>query len=956
MRQLAQYQDGRLELQEVPAPVPPPGGILVRTTCSVISPGTERMKVEQARMSLLQKAKARPDQVKKVIETAKTLGWKAALAKVRNRLESPTPLGYSAAGVVVAVDELNTRFRVGDRVACGGAECAFHAEMIAVPDLLAAPVPEGVEDWQAACMTLASISMEAVRQSGARLGERVLVLGQGLVGLLATSLLKASGARVMGVDLVAERLQTSLAMGAERVANPLQSSLADEVREWTAGQGVDAVLLCVGGKGRDAADTAIECLRDRGVMVIVGIYDAELSWKTAYMKDIQVRYSRSYGPGRYDPQYEWGGQDYPIGHVRWTENRNFEACLELMRAGQLDLGPVTTRRVAFEDVVGVYDALECEVGVVVEYAGRTGILPVAGESGILPDVGKPGRMPGSHESGGTPDLRAFIPFDPTKKTEKARRNLPHWEQEGVTQFVTFRQADAISQEKLAEWRAEREVWLREHPQPWDFETEELHQRLFGDRVEQWLDQGAGSCILAREDAARVVEKAMRHFDGERYILDAYVIMPNHVHVLLKPLAGHSLSEIMHSWKSFTSREIKKLYGLGEEAFWQAERFDHALRSEAAFEAKREYIRSNPVKARLNGGFVVGCGIGVASRAGILPVAGASGILPDDGEPGRMPGSHESGRMPDLHVIGAGNFARTMLLPHLKGRIGFGTVVNATGLSARHVCEKFGFAAAETDAVAILAQAGGAVLISTRHHLHAPLVMKALHSNKHVFVEKPICLTREELAELDVMMQGTQGSVMTGFNRRFAPATLAMMETLQNVSGPKTLAFHVNAGVLAPDHWYANAAESGGRVLGEACHFFDFACHLLGRPVKVTAQTVGRPKAPDSVTAQVEFADGSSAQIIYSAEGDSAFPKESLRVFAGGLVMECENFMRLVIYRNRKQTVRKFSSKGHAEEMAAWLAFLQGKAAHPLPYEQSRQSMRLTFAALDSIREARSIPV
>lgn len=713
MRQLAQYQDGRLELQEVPAPVLPPGGILVRTTCSVISPGTERMKVEQARMSLLQKARARPDQVGKVLDTARTLGWKAALEKVRNRLESPTPLGYSAAGVVVAVDELNTRFRVGDRVACGGAECAFHAEMIAVPDLLAAPVPEGVEDWQAAYTTLASISMEAVRQSGARLGERVLVIGQGLVGLLATSLLKASGARVMSVDLMAERLQTSLAMGAERVANPLQSVLADEVREWTAGQGVDAVLLCVGGKGRDAADTAIECLRDRGVMVIVGIYDAELSWKTAYMKDIQVRYSRSYGPGRYDPHYEWGGQDYPIGHVRWTENRNFEACLELMRTGQLDPGPVTTRRVAFEDAVGVYDTLEREVGVVVEYGGGTGILPVTGASGILPDAGEPGRMPDSHESGGTPEL---------------------------------------------------------------------------------------------------------------------------------------------------------------------------------------------------------------------------------------------------HVIGAGNFARTMLLPHLKGRITFGTVVNATGLSARHVREKFGFASAETDAATILAQAGGAVLISTRHHLHAPLVMKALHSDKHVFVEKPLCLTREELEELDVMMRGTQGSVMTGFNRRFAPATLAMVETLKSISGPKILAIHVNAGVLAPDHWYANVAESGGRVLGEACHFFDFACHLLGRPARVTAQTVGRPKAPDSVTAQVEFADGSSAQIIYSAEGDSAFPKESLRVFAGGLVMECENFMRLVIYRNRKQMVRKFSSKGHAEEMAAWLAFLQGKAVHPLSFADSRQSMRLTFAALDSIREARSIPV
>jgi predicted dehydrogenase/threonine dehydrogenase-like Zn-dependent dehydrogenase len=708
MKQLAQYQDGRLELQDVPAPVPPPGGILVQTTCSVISPGTERMKVEQARMSLLQKAKARPDQVKKVIDTAKTLGWKVALQKVRNRLESPTPLGYSAAGVVVAVDELNSRFHVGDRVACGGAECAFHAEMIAVPDLLAAPIPAGVEDWQAAYTTLGSISIEAVRQSGARLGERVLVMGQGLVGLLATSLLKATGARVLAVDFVADRLQTSLAMGAERIVNPSQSKIEDEVRAWTDGHGVDAVLLCVGGKGRDAADTAISCLRDRGVMVIVGIYDAELSWKTAYMKDIQVRYSRSYGPGRYDPQYEWGGQDYPIGHVRWTENRNFEACLELMRTGQLDLKPLTTRRVGFADVLGVYDKLESELGVLIEYCSP----------------------------------------------------------------------------------------------------------------------------------------------------------------------GFSRSE--------------------------AEKLDLA----PEFPDRRK------------------------------------------SEPQNSIGS--------LDVIGAGNFARTMLLPHLKGKITLGTIVNATGLSARHVKEKFGFAHAETDASKVFDGKPPAVMIGTRHHLHAPLVLKALQTGKQVFVEKPLCLTREELAQIDAAMLESKGGVMVGFNRRFAPATVAMIEILKTVSGPKTLAFQVNAGLLAPDHWYANVAESGGRVLGEACHFFDFACHVLGKPVKVTAQTVGRPKVPDSVTAQIEFTDGSSAQVIYSAEGDSAFPKETFRVFASGVVCECENFMKLSIFKQRKETVKKFASKGHAEEMTAWLAFLKDGAAHPLPYAQARQSMRLTFAVLESIREGRTI--
>src|SRR5436305_11611220 len=217
MKQIAQYQDGRLELQEVPMPTPPAGGVLVRTTHSVISAGTEKMKVAQARMNLLQKARARPDQVRKVIDTARTLGWRSALEKVRNRLETPTPLGYSAAGVVVEVDPANTRFRVGDRVACAGAECAFHAEYLALPDLLVTPVPKGVENWQAAYNTLCSIALQAVRQTEPALGDRILVMGQGLIGLLVTNLLKASGGRVLAVDLEASRRLFCQAMGAEKV-------------------------------------------------------------------------------------------------------------------------------------------------------------------------------------------------------------------------------------------------------------------------------------------------------------------------------------------------------------------------------------------------------------------------------------------------------------------------------------------------------------------------------------------------------------------------------------------------------------------------------------------------------------------------------------------------------------------------------------------------------------------
>jgi predicted dehydrogenase/threonine dehydrogenase-like Zn-dependent dehydrogenase len=696
MKQLAQYQDGRLELQEVPEPSLVPGGILVRMTCSVISPGTERMKVEQAKMSLLEKARARPDQVRKVLDTARTLGWKAAAEKVRNRLESPTPLGYSAAGVVVAVDALNTRFRVGDRVACGGAECAHHAEVIAVPDLLAAKVPDGVEDWQAAYTTLAAIAMQGVRQAQTQIGECVLVIGQGLVGLLTTKLLQLAGARVMAVDLNAARLEIAKQMGAERVAS---SDVENVVREWTSGMGVDAVLLCVGGQSAEVTAQAVGCLRDRGTLVIVGMHDASLEWKTAFQKDITVRYSRSYGPGRYDTSYEWGGVDYPAGYVRWTENRNFEACLELMRSGQLDLKPVTTRRVAFGDVVEVYGRLESEVGIVVDYSSAQCSVPSA---------------------------------------------------QSFPQLST------------------------EHP---------------------------------------------------------------------------ALSTL----------------------------------------------------ARL-------CST--------------------------------------LDVIGAGNFVRTMLLPHVKGKMTLGTVVNGTGLSARHVKEKFGFAKAATD----FAEANSeAVIIGTRHDLHASLVLKALQAGKQVFVEKPLCLTEAELAEIDAAMAETSGSLMVGFNRRFAPAAVEMKKWLDAAPGAKMMSYHVCAGVLAPDHWYADPAQ-GGRIVGEACHMLDFACFMLGRPVRISAQKTGT----DSVSAQVEFAGGSTFQLLYSAEGDSAFPKESIRMFANGLVAECENFMRLTVWKNRKAKVSKHASKGHAEEMAAWLGFLKDGKPHPLPDAQARQSMRLTFAVVEATRSSQSV--
>ncbi len=217
----------------------------------------------------------------------------------------------------------------------------------------------------------------------------------------------------------------------------------------------------------------------------------------------------------------------------------------------------------------------------------------------------------------------------------------------------------------------------------------------------------------------------------------------------------------------------------------------------------------------------------------------------------------------------------------------------------------------------------------------------------------------ELAEIDAALAESVGSVQVGFNRRFASASVELKNLLKSSPGPKTASFRVMPGKLDPSHWYANYAESGGRVLGEACHFLDYFCFLFdSRPVRVSAQTVwpasGRLPFPDSVTAQVEFADGSCGQLVYTAEGDHSWPKEVCTVFAAGVVAEIENFQKLTVHRGGRRRVSAFAGKGHAEQMAAWTAFLLGEAEHPLPYEQSRQSMLLTFAVLESIQQGRSV--
>jgi len=361
MKQIAQhYKSGELSLLEVPAPACRPGGVLVRTAFSLISPGTEMMKISESKLSLLGKARARPDQVRKVVRSIQQQGLAATYQKVMNRLDSYTPLGYSLSGVVVEVGEGAEEFRVGQHVACAGNQYALHAEYNWVPRNLCAPVPPGVGLEQAAFATVAAIALQGMRQSEIRLGESACVIGLGMLGQILVRLLHSAGVFVIGVDILADRCRLAEAAGAKLCAAPGTqefAALPRAIAALTGGQGVDCIFITAGGKDNKPAEMAAEWARDRARVVDIGKCKLDLPWNEYYSKELEVRFSRSYGPGRYDPVYEELGIDYPIGYVRWTERRNIECVLALLGESRLDLSTLITDVVPFDRAVEVYDQI-----------------------------------------------------------------------------------------------------------------------------------------------------------------------------------------------------------------------------------------------------------------------------------------------------------------------------------------------------------------------------------------------------------------------------------------------------------------------------------------------------------------------------------------------------------------------------------------------------------------------
>ena len=699
MKQVTQrLRNGVVEILDVPEPVLTADTVLVDVRASLLSAGTERAKVEAGKKSLIGKARSRPDQVAQVIDKARSDGVLETIRTVRARLDQPSVLGYSAAGVVLAVGTRVRGVAVGDRVAIGGGEYAVHAEIDRVPANLCVPLPEGVPFEEGCFACVGSIALHGVRQADVSLGERVAVIGLGLVGQLTGLLLRAAGCTVVGIDLNAALLDNARAIGAADSCLA-RTALGDVIpRE---AENCDAVIVTAATSSNDPVELAPRLCRDRGRVVIVGDVGLQIPRAPYYDKEIDLRLSRSYGPGRYDQTYEEHGQDYPIGYVRWTEGRNIKAIVDLIAAERLPVARLITARVPVEEAAMAYERLTADeaspLGVVIQYL----------ESSLSTAV--------ATASNGTP---------------------------------------------------------------------------------------------------------------------------------AKP----------------------------------------------------------------------------------------------------------KGAVDQASIIGTGSFAQRILIPGLRAA-GFSidTVASASGVSAHAVVEQIGTGSVGTPDDALASDAG-LLVVATRHASHAELAERGLRAGKAVFVEKPPCLTCEELQRLRDARTVSGCELAVGFNRRHAPLAIRLREHVSVGGHPRQVIIRVNAGRLPDDHWTNDPQEGGGRLLGEGCHFVDLACWLVGA-VPTTVQATIQPLESETLqTAQrflisLGFADGSLATVFYTDQGASGLAKEYVEAHAGGRSGVLHDFRRLELVdgRSREEVRERRQDKGHRAQFVHLRKRLGGEVE--MEDIDPLESMRITLVAL-----------
>ncbi len=432
MKQVLQNRKtGRPFVGEVPVPALQRGRVLVRTVASLISAGTERMAVEMVSKGLVKEARERPDLVKAVVAKVKSEGLLSTFASVRDKMAASTALGYSAAGIVTHIGEDVPEFRVGDRVSCAGVGYASHAEVLSVPKNLCVQLPANVTFDSGAFGTLGAIALQGVRLSEPTLGESFVVIGLGLLGQLTVQLLKANGCRVFGLDLDPERVKLAIELGADDAAVSSDDT-PKQIESWTRGRGADAVLITAATDSNQPVELAAKISRVKGRVVVVGMTGMDIPRQPFYMRELKLLISMSYGPGRYDPEYEERGNDYPLPYVRWTEKRNIEAFVELVGAGKVNVERLISHRFQIDQADQAYQLIsgniaEPYLGVVLQYDPESSVARRVSLNGNAPAKSDRGISVGVIGAGG------YVP----------QMLLPHFKSQGVN-FKSIATASGVS--------------------------------------------------------------------------------------------------------------------------------------------------------------------------------------------------------------------------------------------------------------------------------------------------------------------------------------------------------------------------------------------------------------------------------------------------------------------------------------------------------------------------------
>jgi len=693
---------GTTEILDIPKPKNKRNHGLIQTNLTLISSGTEKSLVDFGKSGLIGKALGQPEKVKMVLDKVKTDGLSATYSAVRTKLDEPMQLGYCNVGTLI--ESSNKDIAIGTRVVSNGK----HASVVSVPSNLIAPVPNNVSDEEAVFTVLGAIALQGIRLVKPTLGETVVVTGLGLIGLIAVQLLRANGCKVIGIDFDSNKCELAKSFGAEVVDLSKSEDPVQVAIELTRGRGVDAVLITASSKSNDIVHQAATMCRKRGRIVLVGVIGLELNRNDFYEKELSFQVSCSYGPGRYDENYEEKGIDYPFAFVRWTEQRNFEAILQLMSNGQLNVKPLISYN-----------------------------------------------------------------------------------------FDVLKAAEAYSK----------------------------------------LDER----------------------DSLGIILD---------------YKNSNSSSEMSSTIKISDTEV-----------------------------------------------------------------------------------HSSPTLGNVSFIGCGNYASRVLIPAFsKAGASFTTIVTSSGISAVHNGKKNGFAEASTDVQEALKDNTDAVVIATQHNLHAKQAILALEKRKHVFVEKPLALTHEEIDKIEYSQKISKTIVMVGYNRRFAPHIKKMKSLLDKKVAPKTFIMTMNAGDIPSDHWTQDPAIGGGRIIGEACHYIDLMRFLAGSKIKsFKVMKMGDNNyvnvTEDKSVICLSFEDGSLGTIHYFANGGSAFPKERIEVFCDGGVLQLDNFRKLTGFGWKGFSKMKLLSqdKGQKECSKAFVDAIKKGGKSPIPQKEIFEVARVSVDIAEYLR-------